>query len=159
MASAGAEVILLQPRLYAQRPGKLLLLPLMPFKRPSKPLPSEIWGDILAFAVVGGGREATKWAFSYLTICKSLKVSLSLFTVSDCSIHHFVLQGCCSPCPLFGCHFHLYWTTRKILPVPLHGRPKMGFYPSNSVFSPWTMGSRIRPLGPHIRRCQTGSST
>ena len=73
MASAGAEVILLQPRLYAQRPGKLLLLPLMPFKRPSKPLPSEIWGDIFALAVVGGGREATKWAFSYLTICNLLK--------------------------------------------------------------------------------------
>jgi len=78
MASAGAEIIYLQPRLYAQRPGRLLLLPLMPCKRPSKCLPPEIWGDIFALVVVGGGREATKWAFSYLTICKSLKVSFSL---------------------------------------------------------------------------------
>jgi len=53
----------------------------MPFKRSSKLLPPEIWGDIFALVVVGGGKEVTKWAFSYLTVCKSLKVRSSLFMV------------------------------------------------------------------------------
>ncbi|KAJ3575245.1 hypothetical protein NP233_g1233 [Leucocoprinus birnbaumii] len=73
MLPTGSETIFLQPRLYAQRPGKFLLLPLLPFRKPLKALPTEIWADIFAFAVAGGGREATRWAFSFLTICKSFK--------------------------------------------------------------------------------------
>ncbi|KXN88936.1 hypothetical protein AN958_06807 [Leucoagaricus sp. SymC.cos] len=68
----GPDTILLQPRPYAQRPGRLLLLPLLPLRTPLRPLPVEIWGDIFALAVAGGGEGATSWAFSYLTICKSL---------------------------------------------------------------------------------------
>ncbi|KAF5352649.1 hypothetical protein D9756_005811 [Leucocoprinus leucothites] len=73
MTTTGSETVFLQPRLYAQRPGKLLLLPLLPSKKPLKTLPAEIWSGIFAFAVTGGGRVATSWAFSFLTICKALK--------------------------------------------------------------------------------------
>ncbi|KAF9446113.1 hypothetical protein P691DRAFT_709154, partial [Macrolepiota fuliginosa MF-IS2] len=72
MTSTTSEIFL-QPRPYAQRPGRLLLLPLLPFHKPLNALPVEIWSEILAFAVAEGGREVTTWAFSFLSICKALK--------------------------------------------------------------------------------------
>lgn len=80
MTSMGSATVLLHPRPYAQRSGKLLLLPLLPFRKPLKPLPAEVWGEIFAFAVASGGREVTTWALSLLIICKSLKV---LFLLSS----------------------------------------------------------------------------
>lgn len=74
MTSKASETIFLQPRPYAQQSGRLLLLPLLPFRKPLNPLPAEIWSEIFACAVAAGGYEATTCAFSFLTICKSLKV-------------------------------------------------------------------------------------
>lgn len=121
MASASSETIFLQPRPYAQRPGKLLLLPLLPFRKPLKALPAEVWGDIFAFAVACGGREVTTWALSYLTICKSLKVSLFLNrSESKYQIPLFVtLKGCCSPSSLLYGYFYLDQQLRGVFPTPL----------------------------------------
>ncbi|PPQ79855.1 hypothetical protein CVT25_002911 [Psilocybe cyanescens] len=72
MSSTGTA-ILLRPRPYANFSGTLLLLPLLPQPKTLKPLPSEIWTEIFAFAFTGySGRSGAKpWAWSTLTICKS----------------------------------------------------------------------------------------
>ncbi|KAF8641190.1 hypothetical protein AX17_000825 [Amanita inopinata Kibby_2008] len=75
--------ILLQPRPYAQISGKLLLLPLLPLKKPSKPLPAEIWYQIFAYALVGD--ENGTLAQSLLTVCKAFKeFALPLLYSSIC---------------------------------------------------------------------------
>lgn len=68
------DAILLQPRPYARVSGKLLLLPLLPLKKPVKPLPAELWRQIFAFAVLDD--EESILARSLLTVCNAFKVSL-----------------------------------------------------------------------------------
>jgi len=73
------ESILLRPRPYARSGGRLLLLPLLSPKPQSKPLPPEIWYDILGYVFYRDaedsqtvvGKESSK--LSLLTLCKSLK--------------------------------------------------------------------------------------
>ncbi|KAF8079026.1 hypothetical protein FPV67DRAFT_92366 [Lyophyllum atratum] len=59
---------LLSPRPYAQFSGKLLLLPLLPSPRPLKPLPSEIWSEIVAYVLLSEGTAGV--AGTLLRICK-----------------------------------------------------------------------------------------
>lgn len=68
------DTILLQPRPYARVSGRLLLLPLLPLKKPIKPLPVELWHQIFALALLDD--EDTILARSLLTVCKAFKVSL-----------------------------------------------------------------------------------
>ncbi|CAA7268031.1 unnamed protein product [Cyclocybe aegerita] len=66
--------ILLRPRPYERFSGSLLLLPLLPEPKPVKPLPAEIWSDIIAFALglrVPVESETTAWSWSLLKISKS----------------------------------------------------------------------------------------
>src|ERR1700722_3060704 len=76
---SSSEKILLRPRPYAQSAGTLLLLPLLPRKKPLKPLPVEIWSDIFAFAFSRDADDAYKTVgrrrLSLLLVCKNLKVS------------------------------------------------------------------------------------
>ncbi|TFK41954.1 hypothetical protein BDQ12DRAFT_677437 [Crucibulum laeve] len=65
--------ILLRPRPYANLSGNLLLLPLLPQKKPLKPLPSEIWTIIISHALVDKVTTTTQWPWSLLTICKAFK--------------------------------------------------------------------------------------
>ncbi|KAG6842421.1 hypothetical protein C0991_007551 [Blastosporella zonata] len=60
--------ILLSPRPYAQLSGKLLLLPLLPSPRSLKPLPSEVWSEIVAYVLLSEGTAGV--AGNLLRICK-----------------------------------------------------------------------------------------
>lgn len=111
MALPSSETILLQPRQYAQHPGKLLLLPLLPVPKPTRPLPIEIWSEIFIFAAASSGRDVTTWSFSYLTICKSLKVFFSRISLLNSlnslnnhivSLHRTLLYQSFTPKSTFG---------------------------------------------------------
>ncbi|KAK2461510.1 hypothetical protein APHAL10511_005973 [Amanita phalloides] len=67
-----SATILLQPRPYAQASGKLLLLPLLPLKKPAKYLPAELWYHIFAHAILDD--EKATLARSLLIVCKAFKV-------------------------------------------------------------------------------------
>jgi hypothetical protein len=69
------QSILLRPRPYAQFSGTLLLLPLLPHRNPVKPLPSEIWTAIFAYALQYD-EEETILAASLVRVCKGFKVSM-----------------------------------------------------------------------------------
>ncbi|KIM47623.1 hypothetical protein M413DRAFT_22255 [Hebeloma cylindrosporum] len=73
--SSAETTIFLRPRPYAKFAGTLILLPLLPRPKPLKPLPSEIWGQImaLAFAREVGDLETARWSWSVLTVCKSFQ--------------------------------------------------------------------------------------
>ncbi|KDR85596.1 hypothetical protein GALMADRAFT_53571 [Galerina marginata CBS 339.88] len=82
MSSTGTA-ILLHPRPYAKFAGALLLLPLLPQPKPLKPLPSEIWTEILAFAFASPSACERAWPWSFLTICKSFcEIALPLLYAS-----------------------------------------------------------------------------
>ncbi|KAF9469673.1 hypothetical protein BDZ94DRAFT_1151715 [Collybia nuda] len=68
----GSQSILLRPRPYAQFSGTLLLLPLLPHRKPVKPLPSEIWTAIFAYALQHDGEEPSL-AAPLLRVCKAFK--------------------------------------------------------------------------------------
>ena len=70
------DTILLQPRPYARVPGRLLLLPLLPLKKPVKPLPAELWHQIFALALLDD--ESHILARSLLIVCNAFKVSLHM---------------------------------------------------------------------------------
>ncbi|KII93994.1 hypothetical protein PLICRDRAFT_153229 [Plicaturopsis crispa FD-325 SS-3] len=59
--------ILLVPRPFAVYSGRLLLLPLLPKRRPLRPLPSEIWSHVFEF-ILGVDTAARN---GLLTVCKS----------------------------------------------------------------------------------------
>ncbi|KAF8689779.1 hypothetical protein AX14_003163 [Amanita brunnescens Koide BX004] len=65
------DTILLQPRPYARVPGRLLLLPLLPLKKPVKPLPAELWHQIFALALLDD--ESHILARSLLIVCNAFK--------------------------------------------------------------------------------------
>ncbi len=67
---------LLRPRPYARLSGELLLLPLLPLRRPIKPLPAELWRQIFALALLDDDNSIL--ARSLLTVCKAFKVSLRI---------------------------------------------------------------------------------
>ncbi|KAF9486337.1 hypothetical protein BDN70DRAFT_869829 [Pholiota conissans] len=77
MSSIDTTVILLRPRPYAKSSGTLLLLPLLPHRKPLKSLPSEIWTEIFGFAFKScatgyeSARFIYRWAWSSITICKA----------------------------------------------------------------------------------------
>lgn len=84
LMSATDTSILLRPRPYAKCSGTLLLLPLLPRRKSLKPLPSEIWTEILAFAILlyGTGNESSlmrKWGWSLTTVCKAFSVYEFIF--------------------------------------------------------------------------------
>ena len=87
--------VLLSPRPLAAVPAAFLLVPLLPIKRPLKPLPAEVWAKIIRMAIeaeedIDGGANAwprvpdtrrstgakdkvvLKWRF--LLVCKEFKV-------------------------------------------------------------------------------------
>ena len=63
--------IFLYPRPYAQLPSRLLLLPLLPHRKLPKPLPSEIWTTIFAYALQHDGNAFTS---PLLRVCKAFMV-------------------------------------------------------------------------------------
>ncbi|RDB29677.1 hypothetical protein Hypma_015946 [Hypsizygus marmoreus] len=65
---SSSQVVLLQPRPYAKFSGKLLLLPLLPSPKPLKPLPAEVWSEIVAYVLLYEGPVGL--AGSLLRICK-----------------------------------------------------------------------------------------
>ncbi|KAF8167479.1 hypothetical protein B0H34DRAFT_646177 [Crassisporium funariophilum] len=73
MSPAETTQVLLRPRPYAQYSGTLLLLPLLPHRKPLKPLPSEIWTEIISFALACGvtGEMDSSWSWSVVMVCKS----------------------------------------------------------------------------------------
>lgn len=77
--------IILQPRPFAQVSGRLLLLPLLPHKRPLKPLPSEIWwkiaGEVLGTTGTDNEQANTtpnSARLALLTVCKGLNVRITM---------------------------------------------------------------------------------
>ncbi|KAH0591173.1 hypothetical protein J132_04846 [Termitomyces sp. J132] len=66
--SSSHDGILLLPRPYARRSGKLLLLPLLPSPQPLRPLPSEVWSEIVAYVLLSEG--TAEIASRLLRICK-----------------------------------------------------------------------------------------
>jgi len=66
------ERVFLCPRPYAQLSGQLLLLPLLPHRKPLKFLPSEIWTVIFAYVLQFDGDTAC--ASPLLKVCKAFKV-------------------------------------------------------------------------------------
>ena len=74
--------IILQPRPFAQVSGRLLLLPLLPHKRPLKPLPSEIWakiiGEVLVTARTDAEQSNNSERVALLTVCKGLNVRMNI---------------------------------------------------------------------------------
>ena len=77
--STNASPVLLSPRPYERYAGKLLLLPLLPEQKRYKPLPSELWTEILAFSMLSsetsGETVVDKWAWALLRVCKTIRVS------------------------------------------------------------------------------------
>ncbi|KAF5384992.1 hypothetical protein D9615_001181 [Tricholomella constricta] len=74
---SASHSILLSPRPYAQFSGKLLLLPLLPSPKPLKPLPTEIWSEIVAYVLLFEG--TTGVAGTLLRICKGFtRIALPL---------------------------------------------------------------------------------
>ncbi|EKM61390.1 uncharacterized protein PHACADRAFT_247953 [Phanerochaete carnosa HHB-10118-sp] len=79
------HAILLRPRPFAKASGRLILLPLLPRKAVTKPLPSEIWAKILGYVFADYQRpsssgKAVGSKLNLLLVCKSLKdVALPLY--------------------------------------------------------------------------------
>ncbi|KAI0784963.1 hypothetical protein C8Q75DRAFT_338988 [Abortiporus biennis] len=76
--------VLLRPRPYALTSGSFLLLPLLPQRQPSKPLPSEVWNIILTYVIHDYNQleplSSESRKIGLLLVCKSLKeVALPLY--------------------------------------------------------------------------------
>lgn len=73
-----ASTMLLRPRPFALRSGSFLLLPLLPQREPAKPLPSEVWTQILSYVIAEYNQREGHFAdndrLGLLLICKNLKV-------------------------------------------------------------------------------------
>lgn len=69
------QSILLRPRPLNHYSGTLLLLPLLPYRKLSKPLPSELWTEIFSFALFSEGKSSTL-ARNLLVVCSAFKVRL-----------------------------------------------------------------------------------
>ncbi|KAF8808005.1 hypothetical protein BYT27DRAFT_7223754 [Phlegmacium glaucopus] len=86
---SSAETIILRPRPFALYSGSLLLLPLLPHRKPLKPLPAEIWAEILTFALAynRASREpAPVWAWSLVAVCKAFHDNVLPLLYSNISI-------------------------------------------------------------------------
>ncbi|KAF7967125.1 hypothetical protein HWV62_35718 [Athelia sp. TMB] len=78
--------VLLQPRPYARASGRLLLLPLLPPRPPTKTLPAEVWRDIVEVVLESdlkhaefSSRRASN-GLALLSVCKGLQdIALPLF--------------------------------------------------------------------------------
>jgi hypothetical protein len=77
------QSILLHPRPFATSSGRLILLPLLPQRPATMPLPTEIWTRILCFVFAhyehqnqqsSGGQNFARMKLGLLLICKTLKV-------------------------------------------------------------------------------------
>lgn len=77
-------VVYLQPRPLSLSSGKLLLLPLLPRRRPLKSLPCELWTQIFELVLAGydepDQESSHRIKFGLLLVCKAFKVRI------DCSI-------------------------------------------------------------------------
>lgn len=79
-----ADSIILQPRPYERLSGKLLLLPLLPPRQPTKHLPAEIWYHVFALALLDD--ERNDLARSLLLVCSFFKEIASSLWYSKVSI-------------------------------------------------------------------------
>jgi len=94
------QPVILQPRPLQRNAGSILLVPLLPYRKVSTPLPTEVWTKIFAHVYYGDDkadstpnvrRGAEQYRRDLLLICKSLTVRQNdpltssrhfLFTVS-----------------------------------------------------------------------------
>ena len=76
--------VLLQPRPYARASGRLLLLPLLPPRPPTKTLPAEVWRDIVEVVLESDAKHAefssrrASNGLALLSVCKGLQVRVFL---------------------------------------------------------------------------------
>lgn len=82
LPSFGESVVYLQPRPLALASGKLLLLPLLPRRRPFRPLPCELWTEIFELVLSAYDDQELHYCYDarlgLLLICRALKVRVNL---------------------------------------------------------------------------------
>lgn len=110
------QSILLRPRPFATSSGRFILLPLLPQRPATKPLPTEIWTRILSFVFAHYDRSSqqsssdqsfARMKLGLVLICKTLKVrivdiavveesaGLLVFTLSCRILHYpYILRMC-----------------------------------------------------------------
>jgi hypothetical protein len=126
LAEMNTERIFLYPRPYAQQSGQLLLLPLLPHRKPLKPLPSEIWTVIFAYALQYDGNTA--FASPLLRVCKAFKVR-------DLPHHPLIVlssimsTGNCFAIDLLACSDLSYFCTGKVSHTSTFCRAEVGLHP------------------------------
>ena len=76
--------VLLSPRPFATSSGRLTLLPLLPERHPTKPLPNEIWAKILGFVFAQytahkqqqSHESISRLKLGLLLVCRTLKARM-----------------------------------------------------------------------------------
>lgn len=144
------DVILLRPRPYARLAGTFVLLPLLPQPKALKPLPSEIWTEILAFAFCDENADTTLWSWSFLTVCRSFAVSILLFV--NLIVCSYPPSGHCLTFALFLRSHHEVTEPCQIPQEAARCSPEMGFYPPHPVLHPGTLGAEVGRLRIGVRR-------
>ncbi|KAF9074962.1 hypothetical protein BDP27DRAFT_1381016 [Rhodocollybia butyracea] len=79
------ETVLLCPRPYAWPSGKLMLLPLLPTRKFSASLPTELWSKIIADI----GIQSTRCLLSPMLVCKRFKAIVDPLLYSCVSFEHY----------------------------------------------------------------------
>ncbi|KAG5639562.1 hypothetical protein H0H81_012233 [Sphagnurus paluster] len=114
---SSSQSILLSPRPYAQFSGKLLLLPLLPSPKRLKPLPSEIWSEIVAYVLLSEGTPGI--AATLLRICKGFtEIALPL-------VYAYVTLPTVASLERFHMRLHLAeqkWDSIRRIPYSTPGR-------------------------------------
>ncbi|KIP10073.1 hypothetical protein PHLGIDRAFT_125747 [Phlebiopsis gigantea 11061_1 CR5-6] len=83
--TSDTHTILLRPRPFARAAGRLVLLPLLPHRHATKPLPAEVWERVLRYVFAQYEEclpniDVETWKQGLLLICKDLKdVALPLY--------------------------------------------------------------------------------
>lgn len=153
LPSYGESIVYLQPRPLALSSGKLLLLPLLPRRRPLKSLPCELWTHIFELAVAGYGEQephvAAHLKTSLLLVCKTLKVRTNQGPCMARELHTtliLVTAGGRATYILFSHSSHPAIVAAEFHGSTDRGGPKMGFHPTNTLVRAWSLGPLIGPL-------------
>lgn len=76
------EPVILHPRPLEKQAGGILLLPLLPYRSPLKPLPAELWSKVFTFIYYDDrdleSGNVERFRLELLTVCKGLHVCIVL---------------------------------------------------------------------------------
>lgn len=141
-ADSGTSTILLRPRPFALRSGSFLLLPLLPEKEVAKHLPSEIWTQILYYAITQYNQHEKHLSDNYrlglLLISKTLKVRKIPESMTS---HSHCLSGRRLAVVLQRCPYHKPRIPEAVYRPSPRCRPEVGLDSSNTLLGTWSVGA------------------